>query len=166
VLRRAGGSDPRRIRYDRAAFDGDGDAREVVIPAAVVLLARLAGEIAVSQAKARPRALRFQRDLHDRRTGRHTLAVALEPPGERNVRIRYRLEKLAADDVEQVRHDTEHAAGTRVELDLGPDPLHHLRGLGEEAVDDLGRRIDVDLFLDHLSVCRGRAHGSRAPRPP
>src|SRR5215467_11170915 len=95
----------------------------------------------------------------DGAAARGYLGVVLESPGEDDAVGWLDIEVLACDGGGVVHDDPVDPAASRVERRaLAEPPVVH-DGVGEEAEDDLGRCLDVDLVLDSVA---GDRH---APRP-
>ena len=92
----------------------------------------------------------FEGDLDGGRPGRDVDVGALPAVGEDDPAGGDELDELAATGVAVGVRPADRAAGAGVDLGGGGHPAHEVLGVGEQLVEQVGRRVDLDGPVDEL----------------
>src|SRR5207302_1212651 len=139
---------PRSLVRSRVTTGGgDRQTSDVVVPTGAVVLHGLLGQAALHQPQTRLVPLGMQGDLDPGRPGADGVTRLVPTEGEHHLLVGDDLHELAGGLIATRDEHPVDAAGTRVELGLGPLPLHVLLGDGEVLEDR--RRAGVDHHLPH-----------------
>src|SRR2546421_2003743 len=110
---------------------GDRQTSYVVVPTGAVVIHGLLGQAALHEPQTRLVALGMQGDLDPGRPGADGVARLVPPEGEDHLLVGDYLHELAGGLMAARDEHPVDAAGARIELGLGPLPLHVLLGNGE-----------------------------------